>query len=109
MSGRPWKTISTALWIARSVWPAPPRLAEGFGCFAEEVTRFEDIAPAVRRAQAQAGPACLNIMTDADVAHPITAMMIGRLDSEDEIAIPYYENIPLRPWLCTQSAENSAP
>jgi acetolactate synthase-1/2/3 large subunit len=73
------------------------KVAEGFGCFAEEVTRFEDIAPAVRRAQAQAGPACLNIMTDADVAHPVTAMMIGRLDAEDEIAIPYYENIPLRP------------
>lgn len=73
------------------------KVAEGFGCFAEEVTRFEDIAPAVRRAQAQAGPACLNIMTDVDVAHPVTAMMIGRLDAEDEIAIPYYENIPLRP------------
>ena len=33
---------------------------------------------------------------DADVAHPVTAMMIGRLDAEDEIAIPYYENIPIR-------------
>ena len=72
------------------------KVAEGFGCFAEQVTRYEDIGPAVRRAQAQPGPACLNIMTDADVAHPVTAMMIGRLDAEDEIAIPYYENIPLR-------------
>jgi acetolactate synthase-1/2/3 large subunit len=72
------------------------KVAEGFGCAGEEITRFEDIAPAVRRAQGRAGPTCLNIMTDADVAHPVTAMMVGRLDAEDEIAIPYYENIPLR-------------
>jgi thiamine pyrophosphate-dependent acetolactate synthase large subunit-like protein len=72
-------------------------VAEGFGCWAEQITRFDDIAPAVRRAQAQAVPSCLNIMTDPEVAHPATAMMIGRLDAEDEIAIPYYENIPLRP------------
>ena len=71
------------------------KVAQGLGCLGEEITRFEDIAPAVRRAQASGGPACLNIMTDADVAHPVTAMMVGRVDSEDEIAIPYYENIPL--------------
>lgn len=71
-------------------------VAEGFGCSGEQITRVEDIAPAVRRAQASGKPACLNIMTDPDIAHPITAMMIGRLDAEDEIAIPYYENIPIR-------------
>ncbi len=80
--------------LARSAYHT---VAEGFGCWAEQITRFEDIAPAVRRAQAQAGPSCLNIMTDPEVAHPATAMMIGRLDAEDEIAIPYYENIPLSP------------
>jgi acetolactate synthase-1/2/3 large subunit len=71
-------------------------VAQGFGCRGEEVRRFEDIAPAVRAAQAAGGPACVNILTDPDVAHPMTAMMVGRLDAEKEIAIPYYENIPER-------------
>ena len=71
-------------------------VARGFGCMGEAITRYDDIAPAVRRAQSQGGPACLNIMTDPEVAHPVTAMMVGRLDAEDEIAIPYYENIPLK-------------
>jgi acetolactate synthase-1/2/3 large subunit len=71
-------------------------VAEGFGCAGEQVTRVEDIRPAVRRAQASSRPTCLNIMTDPEVAHPVTAMMIGRLDAEDEIPIPYYENIPIR-------------
>ncbi len=71
-------------------------VAEGFGCAGEQVTRVEDIRPAVRRLQASGGPACLNVMTDVDVAHPVTAMMIGRLDATDEIPIPYYENIPIR-------------
>ena len=72
-------------------------VAEGLGCAGEQITRVEDIGPAVRRAQASGRPACLNIMTDPDIAHPITALMVGRLDAEDEIAIPYYENIPIRP------------
>jgi acetolactate synthase-1/2/3 large subunit len=72
------------------------KVAEGFGCSAEKITRYADIAPAVRRAQAESQPSCLNIMTDPDVVHPITPMMIGKLDAENEIAIPYYENIPLR-------------
>jgi len=72
------------------------KVAEGFGCRGWEITRFDDIAPAVREAQAAGGPACLNILTDPDVAHPVTAMMVGRVDVEDEIAIPYYENIPVR-------------
>ncbi len=71
-------------------------VAQGFGCRGEEITRFEDIAPAVRAAQGSGGPACLNILTDPDIAHPVTAMMVGRLDAEDEIPIPYYENIPVR-------------
>jgi acetolactate synthase-1/2/3 large subunit len=71
-------------------------VAEGFGCAGEQITRAEDIGPAVRRAQASGKPTCLNIMTDPDIAHPVTAMMIGRLDAEDEIPIPYYENIPVR-------------
>lgn len=71
-------------------------VAEALGCGGEAITRVEDIAPAVRRAQASGRPYCLNIMTDSDIAHPITAMMIGALDAPDEIPIPYYENIPIR-------------
>ena len=71
-------------------------VAEAFGCAGEEIARVADIGPAVKRAQASGRPTCLNIMTDPDIAHPITAAMVGRLDAEDEIAIPYYENIPLR-------------
>ncbi len=84
----------TAVKLAASAYN---KVAEGFGCAGEEITRFEDIAPAVRRAQRSGRPTCLNIMTDADVAHPVTAMMVGRIDVEGEIPIPYYENIPLKP------------
>lgn len=72
------------------------QVAEAFGCGGEQIARASDIGPAVRRAQASGRPTCLNIMTDPDIAHPITAAMVGRLDSEDEIPIPYYENIPLK-------------
>lgn len=82
-----------AVKLARSAYHL---VAEGFGCLGFQVTRAEDIQHAVREAQASGKPACLNILTDPDVAHPITAQMIGRLDAEDEIAIPYYENIPIR-------------
>jgi acetolactate synthase-1/2/3 large subunit len=71
-------------------------VAVGLGCLGEQITRADDIGPAVRRAQASGRPTCLNIMTDPDVAHPVTAQMIGQLDATDEIPIPYYENIPLR-------------
>jgi len=70
------------------------KVAAGFGCYAEKITRYEDIGPAVERAQRQSLPACLNIMTDPDVIHPVTRAMVGQLDREEEIAIPYYENIP---------------
>lgn len=84
---------ATAVQLARTDYHA---VAAGFGCYAEKITRFEDIGPAVRRAQSQSLPACLNIMTDPEVVHPVTPAMVGRLDREDEIAIPYYENIPVR-------------
>ena len=71
-------------------------VAQGFGCSGEQISRVQEIGGAVRRAQASGLPACINIMTDPDVAHPVTAMMIGRLDATDEIPIPYYENIPIR-------------
>jgi acetolactate synthase I/II/III large subunit len=72
------------------------KVAQGFGCAGERIDRYDDIGPAVRRAQAQSGPTCLNIMTDSEVVHPVTPMMIGALEAEGQIAIPYYENIPLK-------------
>jgi len=72
------------------------QVAAGFGCASEQITRHAQIAPAVRRAQAAGRPACLNIMTDPDVVHPVTPMMVGKVDAPGETAIPYYENIPDR-------------
>jgi acetolactate synthase-1/2/3 large subunit len=72
-------------------------VAEGFGCAGEQITRAEDIGPAVRRAQASGRPTCLNIMTDPDVIHPVTAMMVGKAPTRDEVAVPYYENLPGKP------------
>ncbi|MFT4101158.1 MAG: thiamine pyrophosphate-binding protein [Burkholderiaceae bacterium] len=71
-------------------------VAQGFGCDGELIRRYEEIGPAIRRAQASGRPTCLNLLTDPDVMHPNVTAMIGRVDAEDEIAIPYYENIPVR-------------
>ena len=70
------------------------QVAAGFGCHGERVDRYEDIEPAIRRAVASGKPACVNLIVDADVAHPVTAAMVGDVTATDEIAIPYYENIP---------------
>ncbi len=71
-------------------------VAQGFGCGGEKVTRYEDIGPAVRRAQATGLPACINVLIDPDIVHPVTTAMIGAKEPEKEIAIPYYENIPAK-------------
>lgn len=71
-------------------------VARALGCEGAAITRYEDIGPAVRKAQASGLPTCLNIMTDPEIAHPITSEMVGQLDAPDEIPIPYYENIPIR-------------
>jgi acetolactate synthase-1/2/3 large subunit len=69
-------------------------IAAAFGCHAEQVKRFEDIAPAMERAFASGRPACIEIMIDADVVHPATLAMLGKAAEEhDEITVPYYENI----------------
>jgi acetolactate synthase-1/2/3 large subunit len=49
----------------------------------------------MERAQALPGPSCINIMTDPDIVHPVTPIMVGDVNAEGEIAIPYYENIPI--------------
>lgn len=82
-----------AVHLARSDYHV---VAQGLGCDGERIEHVQDIAPAVRRAQASGRPTCLNILTDPGIMHPVVPMMIGRVDAEDEIAIPYYENIPIR-------------
>lgn len=73
-------------------------VARGFGCHAETVTRHADIGPAMARAFATGRPACIEIMTDPDVVHPITVSMLGAAGGGGpEVMIPYYENIPLVP------------
>ncbi len=87
------KDRTAAVQLAKSDYHV---VAQGFGCDGELVTRLQDIAPAIERAQASGRPTCLNILTDPEIVHPGVPVMIGRVDAEDEIAIPYYENIPVR-------------
>ncbi|CAM4036712.1 Benzaldehyde lyase [Pseudomonas reidholzensis] len=69
----------------------------GFGCHAEQVTRLEDLAPAMARAIASGKPAVIEVMTDPQVVHPVMHLMLSEpADPSREIVIPYYENIPLR-------------
>lgn len=70
-------------------------VARAFGLHGERVERYDEIAPAMARALASGRPACVEIMTDAAVIHPITASMLGAgAKGSGDIMIPYYENIP---------------
>lgn len=70
-------------------------IAAAFGCHAERVERFEEVAPAMRRALACGRPAVLEIMTDPEVVHPVTVSMLGSVaPGGSDVLIPYYENIP---------------
>lgn len=42
------------------------RMAEGYGCYAERVTKTEDFAPALERARASGLPAVLELVTDPE-------------------------------------------
>lgn len=69
-------------------------VAAGFGCHAEYVTRYDDIAPAMERALKSAKPACVEILVDETVIHPVTLSMLGKAaQGSREVVIPYYENI----------------
>ncbi len=70
------------------------RVAEGFGALGETVVKPEDLAPALRRALDAGCPAVLNVVTSASVVHPVTTALLGDLTAEDEIVVPYYQNIP---------------
>jgi acetolactate synthase-1/2/3 large subunit len=78
---------------------APTRydlVAEGFGAFGQQVTEIDQIGPAMTRALESGRPAVINVATSAAVVNPITTSMLGNLSAEDQIVIPYYDNIPLR-------------
>ena len=69
-------------------------IAQGFGLHSERVTRFADLAGAVQRALAHAGPSFIEVMTDAEVVHPTTVAMLGQVPAgRKDVLIPYYENI----------------
>ena len=72
------------------------RVAMAFGGYGERVDRYADIARAMRRALDSGKPACINLIIDPDVVHPVTPAMVGDVNAPDQIAIPYYENIPLK-------------
>jgi acetolactate synthase-1/2/3 large subunit len=70
-------------------------IAAAFGCHAERVTHIDEVAPAMARALASGKPACIELMTDPDVAHPVTAAALGEVpEGSHDVMIPYYENIP---------------
>lgn len=72
-------------------------IAGAFGLHSERVTRFGDLAGALQRAFACGGPAFIEVMTDAEVVHPVTVAMLGQVEEgSDDVLIPYYENIPAR-------------
>lgn len=71
-------------------------VAKALGCYGERVTRLADLAPALQRALAAGKPACLNVSTDPDIVHPTMPAMVGAdTRGENEIMIPYYDNIQL--------------
>jgi acetolactate synthase I/II/III large subunit len=67
-------------------------VAKALGAAGERVERLADIGPAIARAVASGGPACINIATDGDVVHPITFGMAGADPTKGKIAMPYYQN-----------------
>ena len=80
--------------ISRLARTTYDRVAEGFGAYGESVEKPEDIGPAMRRALDAGRPAVLNVLTSASIVHPVTTALLGNLDAEDEIVVPYYQNIP---------------
>jgi acetolactate synthase-1/2/3 large subunit len=72
------------------------RVAEGFGAFGQHVAEIGEVGPAVARAFEASRPAVVDVATSATVVNPITTSMLGDLSAEDQIVIPYYDNIALR-------------
>ncbi len=68
------------------------RVAAGFGAFGVRVDALADVAPAVRAALEHGGPACVNLAVSGEVAHPVTASMLGVVGAGGTV-LPYYENL----------------
>ncbi len=68
------------------------RVAEGFGALGLRVDRIADVAGAVRAALAHDGPSLINLTVSKNVAHPITAAMLGAVGAGGTV-IPYYDNV----------------
>jgi len=70
-------------------------IAGAFGCHSQRVRTYDEIAPAMDRALRSGKPALIEIMIDADVIHPVTLSMLGKVEERaDDVVLPYYENIP---------------
>ncbi len=68
--------------------------ASGFGAHAEYVDKIKDFPAAFSRALQSGKPACINVMTDPSVVHPITQRLMGLAaegmrSSEGKARIPY--------------------
>lgn len=75
---------------------APTRYADvaaAFGCHAEQVEKLSELRPALRRALDSGKPACVNVMINPGTIAPYTSGMVGAWNREQEIVLPYYENI----------------
>ncbi|MDQ8033535.1 MAG: thiamine pyrophosphate-binding protein [Bordetella sp.] len=69
--------------------------AAGFGCHAEYVEDVKDLDAALARALAANKPACVNVMTDPSVMHPITQRFVGRMAERDveRNFVPYADDL----------------
>jgi len=69
--------------------------AAGFGCHAEHVEDVKDLDAAIARALAANKPACVNVMTDPGVVHPITQRFVGRMAERDAERnfVPYADDL----------------
>ncbi len=76
------------------------QVAEGFGCYGGYADNLEDIRATVEAALASGKPACINVITDLEAVYGDTGTgsseeaETGRPSSyEDEVEMPYYENL----------------
>lgn len=68
------------------------RVAAGFGAYGVRVDVLADVAPAVRAALEGGGPACVNLAVSGEVAHPVTAALLGAVGAGGTV-LPYYDNL----------------
>lgn len=72
-------------------------VAKGAGCEGEKVHNVEHITDAVSRLvqHLEGGkPGLLELLIDDQPTHPGTVAMVGRSNNENEVVIPYYDNVP---------------